>query len=172
MGRKRKKKEAKKKEKKAEAYGKVENNTSRLGSKHRADVSHFPTGSTATDHLSEVIFLINRPDRSLVTMTGQLDVLLTAPPKKFSMAVVGQRSLVAYFEQVAWPVTETKSYKSHLEVAAESWPPGIGGEQSAGGTQSRERSEIKDVETDQSMRHALTKRPEGGDVRHGNRLQG
>ena len=32
---------------------------------------------------------------------------------------MGQRSLVAYFGLVAWPVTETKSDKSRLEETAD-----------------------------------------------------
>ena len=47
--------------------------------------------------------------------------------------VVGQRSLLICFGLIAWLVSETKSYKSHLGVAAEGWPPGIVGEQGAEG---------------------------------------
>ena len=51
---------------------------------------------------------------------------------------MGQRSLVAYFGLVAWPVTEAKSDESRLEEAAEGRTRGIVTEQSAGGTQSHE----------------------------------
>ena len=46
---------------------------------------------------------------------------------------MGQRSLVAYFGLVAWPLTETKSDESRFEEAAEDRPPGIVREQSAEG---------------------------------------